>query len=392
MPNYNDPSGYGSWWVNPGETPEQAKARIDAQNPADTPTLSQNLSNTIASPGGNVSGVPGNTSLSAAGGNPVGDQRPQAGPGSGNLTVRMPDGSTQQFSGEYWKDPKLDAALKANGIPLDPIDGTPMKVDSGVYGGYLFNGLPINVIGTGEFLPDQEQALNNYYAAGYKPGGGALSQPPALPQSAEAYGGNGPFDFGYLAQPFNEKFKAPEGQPGAFKFDPSNITNDPGYQFTLDEGMKAVQRAQSAGMRLSSGRGFKEASRYAEDYAGTKVNDAYNRDLTTHQAATTDYNNEWDRTMQEYMQRYNVDTGNKTNIFNRFSSLAGMGQVSAGQLSAAGTRFGETAGQNIVDSTTYSNAAALAAARARATAANNTANSLYSVPGARTTSLADARA
>lgn len=62
--------------------------------------------------------------------------------------------------------------------------------------------------------------------------------------------------------------------------DPSfgkNLQMDPGYQFRLDEGNKAIAAAASARGGNDSGRAMKELTRYGQDYASNEYNNAYNR-------------------------------------------------------------------------------------------------------------------
>lgn len=61
-------------------------------------------------------------------------------------------------------------------------------------------------------------------------------------------------------------------------FTGADLPNDPGYQFGLSEGEKAINRAALAGGRYLGGRTLKELTRYGTDYAGTKFNEAFQRD------------------------------------------------------------------------------------------------------------------
>lgn len=99
-------------------------------------------------------------------------------------------------------------------------------------------------------------------------------------------------------------------------FTPGDLANEPGYQFGLKQGELGINRAASAGGRLLSGATLKALDRYNSDYAGTKYQEAYNRDSAT-----------------------------KTDIYNRLAGLSGTGQVAANQVSAAGTN----AANNISD-------------------------------------------
>lgn len=89
--------------------------------------------------------------------------------------------------------------------------------------------------------------------------------------------------------------------------DPSQITNDPGYQFGLQQGMNAYDNSGSArGMRLS-GAQAKALTRYGQDYGQTKFNES----------------------------------------LNRFGNLAGLGGAGAGTIASAGANYANTAGNNI---------------------------------------------
>ncbi len=69
-----------------------------------------------------------------------------------------------------------------------------------------------------------------------------------------------------------------------FSFDPSNLENDPAYQFRLKEGEMAIQNAASAGGGNSqSGATLKGLSDYAGQSASQEYQAAYNRALGTYQ-------------------------------------------------------------------------------------------------------------
>lgn len=59
--------------------------------------------------------------------------------------------------------------------------------------------------------------------------------------------------------------------------DPNSITSDPGYQFGLGQGQQAIDRSAAGAGGLYSGATLKALERYGQNYAGTKLNDAYTR-------------------------------------------------------------------------------------------------------------------
>lgn len=65
------------------------------------------------------------------------------------------------------------------------------------------------------------------------------------------------------------------------QFTGADVATEPGYQFGLDEGQKAIDRAAAANGRYDSGQTLKALTRFGNDYAGTKFNEAFNRDAAT---------------------------------------------------------------------------------------------------------------
>jgi hypothetical protein len=100
-------------------------------------------------------------------------------------------------------------------------------------------------------------------------------------------------------------------------FTGANLENDPGYQFGLREGNRGMTNSAAARGGLLSGAALKEASRFNQDYAGTKFNDAFNR--------------------------FNA---NQSSQFNRLATLAGVGQTSAAQVGQQGIATGNQIAQN----------------------------------------------
>ncbi len=66
-----------------------------------------------------------------------------------------------------------------------------------------------------------------------------------------------------------------------FSFDPSKIADNPDYQFQLNEGLKAVQRAASATGTLGSGGTLKALTQYSQGLASNEIGQAYQQALST---------------------------------------------------------------------------------------------------------------
>jgi len=61
-------------------------------------------------------------------------------------------------------------------------------------------------------------------------------------------------------------------------FTGQDLENEPGYQFGLTQGQNAINQSAIARGNFLSGNTLKELSRYSQDYAGTKYDNAFNRD------------------------------------------------------------------------------------------------------------------
>jgi hypothetical protein len=128
---------------------------------------------------------------------------------------------------------------------------------------------------------------------------------------------------GSLLAPWTEQFQAP-----------TDVTeqNDPGFQFRLAEGTKALQRSAAAKGNLFTGGTGKALTRYGQDYASSEYGNVYNRALG------------------QFQQRYNIDQTNKANTYNRLSAMSGGGQTAAGQLNSASQNYGNNAAQILIGS------------------------------------------
>lgn len=176
---------------------------------------------------------------------------------------------------------------------------------------------------------------------------------------------------------YNQTFNAPtasganptafSGNPN-FKFDATDLQNDPGYQFQLNAGNEALTRAQAA-QGVTGGAALKEIDRYNQDYAGTAYNTAYQRAQGTFEGnysraagqqqqtfANTEEQaaNQFSRAQSEYGTQYNQFENDRNTNFNRQATLAGIGQTATQQLGAAGSNYANQAGANLM----YAGAAA----------------------------------
>lgn len=119
----------------------------------------------------------------------------------------------------------------------------------------------------------------------------------------------------------------------------------PGYQFTLDNGLKAAQNSASARGLGSSGAAIKGAESYATGLADSTYNDTFNRALSSY---TTNRTNA--------LGNYTTNYGTASDNVNRLLGIVGNGQNAAAQTGALGTQA-----TNSIAGTLTSGAAAQAA-------------------------------
>jgi len=122
-------------------------------------------------------------------------------------------------------------------------------------------------------------------------------------------------------------------QPGGaltsqFSFNPTDLQNDPGYQFRLKQGLGALQSTAAANGSLQSGNTLAAIENYGQGLAGTEYQNAYNRALTTFQT-------------------------NRTNNLQSLMSLASFGLPAAAQSNTAFQNYGNLASSNTLNAALY---------------------------------------
>lgn len=123
-------------------------------------------------------------------------------------------------------------------------------------------------------------------------------------------------------------------------FSAADFREDPGYQFRMDEGNKAIERSASARGGIGGGATMKALTRFSQGTASDEYNNAYNR-----------FNND------------------RSNRFNRLAAVSGIGQTATNTGVAAGGATAAAIGQNI-------NAAGNANAANQVAQANNVTSAL----------------
>lgn len=108
-----------------------------------------------------------------------------------------------------------------------------------------------------------------------------------------------------------EQALAPGGDlAGRFSFDPTQIAQNPNYQFLLQQGTQAVQNSAAAKGGLFSGGTLKSLDQYSQGLATNFINDAYSQALNTYQT-------------------------NWNNLFKGYTTATGIGQDANNQYQAA---------------------------------------------------------
>lgn len=179
---------------------------------------------------------------------------------------------------------------------------------------------------------------------------------------------------------WNEVFRGPQfTAPG--RFDVNSVQVDPGFDWRLEQGTKALERTAAARGNVLGGGQSKAVMRYAQGLASDEYGRAYDRAYGRYSDDyARDYgrfSDDWNRAFQDYGFRYNVDRANQTDRYNRLAGIAGVGQqatntaVNAGQVAATnigniGTNSADVIARIMQGGTAASNQAMQTAAAARA--------------------------
>lgn len=124
----------------------------------------------------------------------------------------------------------------------------------------------------------------------------------------------------------------------------ADFQQDPGYQFRMQEGQKALERSAAARGSLNSGATLKALTRYGQDFASNEYQNAYNR--------------------------FNADRDRR---FNRLASLSGLGQTATSQVGQAGQNYANQFGANVTGAANAQAAQSMAQANQRNQTINNAA-------------------
>jgi hypothetical protein len=128
-------------------------------------------------------------------------------------------------------------------------------------------------------------------------------------------------------------------------FTMADFQKDPGYDFRMSEGQRALERGAAARGGLMSGGALKAITRYGQDYASNEFNNAYNR--------------------------FNADRDQK---YNKYAGMAGVGQAATNQIGQMGQNYASNYGNNVMGAANAQGAAGMAAANANSQMIGNLAN------------------
>lgn len=116
-----------------------------------------------------------------------------------------------------------------------------------------------------------------------------------------------------------------------------NFQGDPGYQFRLNEGLKAVNASASARGNSQGGANLKALTRYGQDYASSEYNNAYNRNFNRLNTIAN-YGNQATTSLMGAAQNY----GNQVS-----ANQIGVGNANAAANTAQANRMGNLIGQGV---------------------------------------------
>jgi hypothetical protein len=142
------------------------------------------------------------------------------------------------------------------------------------------------------------------------------------------------------------------------QFTQAELEATPGYQFTLNQGLKATQNSAAARGLGISGAALKGAANYATGLS----------DQT--------YNTRFQQNQTQGLNIFNANTTNQTNAYNKLFQTAGMGASAAGAQGQIGAYTGNSMAGNLIQSGNAQAAGINGAAAAWNSGINGASNAL----------------
>jgi len=149
----------------------------------------------------------------------------------------------------------------------------------------------------------------------------------ALPQLLQSLGYQGQYGA-------NGNLTGLSGQ--GFQFNPSNLAQTPGYQFTLQQGLNAVNNATSATGQTGSGAQAKGLANYATGLAQNTYNQQYQNALTTYQQNASILGSLLSTGQNAAAGIGSMGMQNATNVGNNL--IGGANAIAAGQIGAGSSQ------------------------------------------------------
>lgn len=106
--------------------------------------------------------------------------------------------------------------------------------------------------------------------------------------------------------------------------DPNQVANTPAYQFALQQGQQALQRAQ-ASTGITGGGAAKAIDQYSQGLASQQYGNAYNQALSTYNTNSANS-----------LTNYQTGVANQQNEYNRLAGIVGIGQGAVSTGAGAG--------------------------------------------------------
>ncbi len=182
-------------------------------------------------------------------------------------------------------------------------------------------------------------------------------------------------------------YQAPQWQGGNFSFDPSQVTQDPGYKFRLQQGEDQVQQSAAARGLLHSGSTLKGINDYAQGQASSELGAAYNRQLGQYNDNRTNFNNDRSFGYNQASDQYGRLVASNQDRYNKLASLAGYGPTAATNLGNLGSNYGNAYGNNLMGAGNAQAAGIIGQANAKSNAVSQGLQFVSGLVGAGATAM-----